>query len=49
MDRASGIAASETKKFLEKNNLVEKVLLVCFGRAACEIYSTAVKRIVGSS
>src|SRR5437667_9528423 len=32
MDRAAPIAVSETKKFLEENKSVEKVLLVCFGQ-----------------
>ncbi len=45
MDRAARIALTETKKFLEKNTSVEKVLLVCFGKAALEIYQAALKEI----
>ena len=41
MDRAAPIAVSETKKFLEENKSVEKVLLVCFGQGALEIYEEA--------
>jgi len=43
MDRAARIAVRETRKFLEKNSAVEKVLLVCFGRSACETYSQALR------
>ena len=38
MERAARIAVSETKKFLEENTSVEKVLLVCFGKGAFEIH-----------
>src|SRR5438552_10156589 len=41
MERAARIAVSETKKFLEKDKSVEKVLLVCFGQGALEIYEAA--------
>ena len=41
MERAARIAVSETKKFLEENKSVEKVLLVCFGKGALEIYEAA--------
>ena len=44
MERAAGIAARETKAFLAKNESVQKVLLVCFGRAAREIHVQAVNR-----
>ncbi len=43
MERAARIAVAETKKLLERNAAVEKVLLVCFGRSACEIHVRAVK------
>lgn len=45
MDRAARIGLTETKKFLEKNTSVEKVLLVCFGKSALEIYQAALKEI----
>jgi O-acetyl-ADP-ribose deacetylase (regulator of RNase III) len=41
MDRAARIAVRETKSFLERNQSVEKVILVCFGASALEIYKTA--------
>jgi len=43
MDRAARIAVSETRKFLEGDDSVEKVLLVCFGSYACEIHSQALR------
>ena len=47
MDRAAHIAVTETQHFLEGNATVEKVILVCFGRAACDIHAQAVKKIIG--
>jgi O-acetyl-ADP-ribose deacetylase len=41
MDRAARIAVRETLEFLERNRSVEKVLLVCFGQRAREIYTKA--------
>jgi O-acetyl-ADP-ribose deacetylase (regulator of RNase III) len=46
MDRAARIAVRETKSFLEGNQAVEKVLLVCFGASALEIYNSALREIV---
>ncbi len=48
MERAARIAVSETKKFLEGNLSVEKVLLVCFGKNAHDIHVQAVKEIFGN-
>ena len=48
MDRAARIAVTETKKFLERNSTVEKVLLVCFGRAAFDTHNESLKEILGS-
>jgi len=45
MDRAARIALRETRDFLERNHSVEKVLLVCFGAGALEIYQTALREI----
>jgi O-acetyl-ADP-ribose deacetylase (regulator of RNase III) len=45
MDRAARIAVRETKKFLEGNATVERVLLVCFGKSAYETHARAVKEI----
>jgi len=41
MDRAARIAVRETKEFLARQTLVERVLLVCFGRSAREIHLQA--------
>jgi O-acetyl-ADP-ribose deacetylase (regulator of RNase III) len=46
MDRAARIAGRETKNFLERNPLVEKVILVCFGANALEIHRAAFREIV---
>src|SRR3974377_2354674 len=43
MERAAGVAVRETGKFLEKNRSVERVVLVCFGKAALEIHRRAVE------
>ena len=45
MDRASRIAAAETKSFLDGNRSVEKVILVCFGKSAYETHLAAVKEV----
>jgi O-acetyl-ADP-ribose deacetylase len=42
MERAAHIAVWETKAFLERPGSVAKVLLVCFGSAAFQIYSHSV-------
>jgi len=41
MDRAAQIAVRETKDFLARNQSVEKVVLVCFGTSALQIYRRA--------
>lgn len=47
MDRAARIALTETKKFLERNAEVEKVVLVCFGQPALDRHQAAAKEILG--
>ena len=42
MDRAARIAVAETLKALERNPLLTKVLLVCFGKAPSEVHEKAV-------
>jgi O-acetyl-ADP-ribose deacetylase (regulator of RNase III) len=44
MERAARIAVRETKTFLERN-LSVKVILVCFGTSALEIYKAALREI----
>ena len=43
MDRAARIAVGETRKFLDRNSSVEKVLLVCFGQHAIDIHTEALR------
>ena len=45
MDRAARIATRATKHFVEWNQSVEKVILVCFGAGALEICRGAVPEI----
>jgi O-acetyl-ADP-ribose deacetylase (regulator of RNase III) len=45
IERAARIAARETKKFLDADKSVEKVLLVCFGRPAYDIHRQAVEGV----
>jgi len=45
MDRAARIAIRETGIFLERNRLVEKVFLICFGASALEIYKAALREV----
>ena len=47
MDRAARIAVREAKNFLERNQPVKKVVLVCFGASALEIYQAALREICG--
>src|SRR5438128_800342 len=45
MERAARIAVAEIKKFLEQNSSLEKVVLVCFGQSAFDIYQEAVREM----
>jgi O-acetyl-ADP-ribose deacetylase (regulator of RNase III) len=45
MDRAARIAVMEAKGFLERNTMVERVLLVCFGQSAFDIHSRTVSDV----
>ena len=47
MDAAARIAVTETRRFLEGNATVEKVVLVCFGRVAYDIHAQAVREVIG--
>jgi O-acetyl-ADP-ribose deacetylase (regulator of RNase III) len=38
MERATRIAVGECRKFLERNPSIDKVIFVCFGKAAYEAY-----------
>jgi len=45
MERAAEIAVRETRNFLQHSPLAEKVILVCFGAGALEIYRRIVPKI----
>ena len=47
MDRAARIAVHETTNFLDRNQPVEKVVLVCFGASALEIHKRVLTEIRG--
>jgi O-acetyl-ADP-ribose deacetylase (regulator of RNase III) len=47
MERAARIAVKEVADFLERNAIVEKVMLVCFDKYAHDIFAKALKEIVG--
>jgi O-acetyl-ADP-ribose deacetylase len=44
-ERAAGIAVSELKKFLQENELPEKVFLVCFNKETCRHLQEALSEI----
>jgi len=46
MGRAARIAVTETKKFLATNRSVDKIILVCFGKAAFDIHETALRGLL---
>ncbi len=45
MERAARIALAEIKKFLEQKSSLEKVVLVCFGQSAFDIYQEALREM----
>jgi len=47
LERATGIAVTETRRFLKSNAAVEKVVFVCFGNIAYDCYSKIVGEMVG--
>lgn len=47
VERAARLAVRECKAFLEQNQTVDKVVLVCFGQSALDIYQEAMREIVG--
>lgn len=46
-DRASKIAITETKRFLKKNNSIQKVTFVCFDTHNYNCYKNAIREIIG--
>ena len=47
LKRATEIALGETKKFLESDETIEKVVFVCFGESAYNTYQEISKRLFG--
>jgi O-acetyl-ADP-ribose deacetylase (regulator of RNase III) len=47
MERAARIAVIEVKDFLGRNDTVEQVSLVCFGRRAYDIHLAVLNEVVG--
>jgi O-acetyl-ADP-ribose deacetylase (regulator of RNase III) len=45
LERATGIALEETKKFLEADRTVEKVVFVCFGQPVLDTHRKAAERV----
>ena len=45
VERASQIAVREVQRFLESNNSLEQVILVCFSQRAYDYYLSAMKQI----
>ncbi len=45
LERATKIAMEETKKFLENNDLPEKVIFVCFGTEAFNTYKKILEQV----
>ncbi len=45
VERAAQIAATEIQRFLETNNSLEQVILVCFSKSASDFYLSAVKEM----
>jgi O-acetyl-ADP-ribose deacetylase (regulator of RNase III) len=49
LDRATEIALKETKRFLETDETLEKVVFVCFGEQALKTYKDTYKKVIGKS
>ena len=46
LERATKIAVKEVRKFLEKNESIEKVIFVCFDEETYSIYKKTVNEII---
>ena len=47
MERATEIALKEVSEFLKKDEGIEKVVFVCFGKEAFRIYKEKFKKLIG--
>lgn len=48
LERATEIALGETRKFLERDDTLQRVTFVCFGKEALETYRKGFARIFGA-
>ena len=48
LERATEIALTETKRFLAQNTSVERVVFVCFGKAAADCYREVFAKLFAS-
>ncbi|MBK9098519.1 MAG: O-acetyl-ADP-ribose deacetylase [bacterium] len=46
LERATKIATTEVKKFLERNESIGKVIFVCFDEETCEVYERIVNELI---
>ena len=46
IERATKIATGEVKKFIKKNDLIEKVIFVCFDEETYSVYQRTVNQLV---
>ncbi len=46
LERATEIAITETMRFLEKDDLLDQIIFVCFGKTAMDVYQTASSRLI---
>ena len=47
LDRATRVALEETKKFLDEDKAISKVVFVCFGQKALRTYQEASEKVFG--
>ena len=48
LERATEIALEETKRFLETDENLARIVFVCFGKQVLDTYEKAYKRIIGT-
>ena len=46
LERATEIAITETMRFLEKDDLLDQIIFVCFGKTAMDVYQAAFSRLI---
>ncbi len=48
LERATEIALEETKKFLETDETLQRIVFVCFGKQVLDTYEKVYRRIIGT-